>query len=639
MTTWPDVAVAVADRLNPLVSGPGAPLETIAGLDAFGPSLMPRSSVHQGVAAGLALLAARASATAVEHGTRRLLSPRAGLGPRLAARAIVGGAAFAARRLPEQEGESNGRAALRAGGRIVSAAALGGALHDVTLAARERYPAHGPRRPLVGGAAMAAITLGVAQRRLHTRNAVIERWTAADEPAHLLKSLAIAAAINNGGTALGRGFVASRRASIGYFGSAPLQQVVARSLNAAAWGAGATALYWALISRTGRSNERVEAAYATPPASPLRSGGPGSVSPFDDLGLQGRRYVTDVVTPELIEQVMGEPAVADPIRVFVGFDTDPLYPSGRAELALDELERTGAFDRSYLLLVSPTGTGWIDQTMIESAELLARGDIATCTIQYARYPSFLSVQKVALGRGQFRQLLWGVRQRLLAVEPDRRPTVLVFGESLGAWTSSDVVMKQGIAGFDHYGIDRALWVGLPGMAQWSKSGMRRGAHELVPPGTVAAFDRAEELAELSPEERTALRAVILDHDNDPIAVMAGHLALRPPDWLADGRRGRNVPDGMTWVPLITLTQIIVDAMNAMRVVPGEFKSFGHDYRGDMCRFVHAAFGLPPATDEQLAAVEAALRELELDRGRRIGAADDESGTAAPAPAPAGTAAG
>jgi hypothetical protein len=39
--------------------------------------------------------------------------------------------------------------------------------------------------------------------------------------------------------------------------------------------------------------------------------------------------------------------------------------------------------------------------------------------------------------------------------------VLVFGESLGAWTSSDVVMFQGIEGFDHYRIDRALWVGLP----------------------------------------------------------------------------------------------------------------------------------------------------------------------------------
>ncbi len=34
-------------------------------------------------------------------------------------------------------------------------------------------------------------------------------------------------------------------------------------------------------------------------------------------------------------------------------------PPGRAELALAELDRTGAFDRSFLLLVAPTGTGWV----------------------------------------------------------------------------------------------------------------------------------------------------------------------------------------------------------------------------------------------------------------------------------------
>jgi uncharacterized membrane protein len=75
------------------------------------------------------------------------------------------------------------------------------------------------------------------------------------------------------------------------------------------------------------------------------------------------------------------------------------------------------------------------------------------------------VQKVALGRGQFRLLLWGVTQRLAGLPPERRPRVLVFGESMGAWTSSDVVMFQGIEGFDHYGIDRALWVGLPWLAE------------------------------------------------------------------------------------------------------------------------------------------------------------------------------
>src|SRR4029450_2663565 len=113
-----------------------------------------------------------------------------------------------------------------------------------------------------------------------------------------------------------------------------------------------------------------------------------------------------------MEQVMGEPALAHPIRAYVGFNSEPLYQTGRAELALAELEPTRALGRSVLLLIPPPGPGWVAHTLTEAAELLTRGDIATCCIQYGRYPSFLSVQKVALGRGQFRLLLWGGNQGL-----------------------------------------------------------------------------------------------------------------------------------------------------------------------------------------------------------------------------------
>ncbi|RPI22922.1 MAG: hypothetical protein EHM57_04690, partial [Actinobacteria bacterium] len=338
---------------------------------------------------------------------------------------------------------------------------------------------------------------------------------------------------------------------------------------------------------------------------------------FEELGLQGRRYVTDVVSPELIEATLGEPARAHPIRAYVGYNSEPLYASGRAEMALDEMERLGAFDRSYLLLFAPTGTGWVDQTMIECAEIFARGDIATCAIQYGRSPSFLALHKVALGRAQFRQLVWGVKQRLAERPPEKRPKVLVFGESLGAWSSSDVVMHQGIPGFDAYGIDRALWFGLPGLAKWSKTGMREGSSDLVPPGTVGAFDRYEQLAALSDEERDRMRAVVLDHDNDPIAQVSLRLAMKEPPWLRNRDRGRGVPESMSWVPLLTFIQVAVDAMNAMRVVPGEFKSFGHDYRGDTAQFVLAAYHLPAVSDEQMQKVAETLLRLEVERGERI----------------------
>ncbi|HEX3213242.1 MAG TPA: alpha/beta-hydrolase family protein, partial [Actinomycetota bacterium] len=284
----------------------------------------------------------------------------------------------------------------------------------------------------------------------------------------------------------------------------------------------------------------------------------------------------------------------------------------------------------HLLLVSPTGTGWVDHTMIEAAEFLTRGDIATCCVQYGRYPSFLSVQKVALGQSQFRLLLWGVKQRLEERPPDRRPRVLVFGESLGAWTSSDVVMFQGIEGFDHYGIDRALWVGLPWLAKWSRSGMSRGSTTLVPEGTVGVFDRHEQLAALDDAQRARLRAVILSHDNDPIAVMGPDLIVQRPAWLADGQRGRGVPQQMRWTPLVTFVQTAMDAANAMVSVPGEFGSFGHDYRADMVRFVRDAYALPSASDTQVASIEQVLRSLELERAARIKA---EHGHSAP-PAPA-----
>ena len=223
---------------------------------------------------------------------------------------------------------------------------------------------------------------------------------------------------------------------------------------------------------------------------------------------------------------------------------------------------------------------------------------------------------MSLGRAQFRQLLWGVKQRLLGVPEEERPKILVFGESLGAWTSSDVTMHKGIEGFDFYGIDRALWFGLPGLAKWSRTGMREGRNPLMPEGTVGAFDHFDDYLKLSEADRERLRAVIVDHDNDPIAQMSLRLAVKRPDWL-NGARGRGVPESMRWTPLVTFTQVLTDAMNAMVVVPGEFKSFGHDYRADTARFVRAGYGLPDVTEDQLVALEARLAERELDRSTRI----------------------
>ena len=627
--SWSEWARRLAGWLNPVIASPAAPLETFAALDALGPSLMPRTSRLQGVSMGLSVLGARATAGAAERLARAAVPAEAPVARQLVTRALIGAGGTALAALPERDGERLWMASVRSAGRLLRAGAAGGVVYDLGRAVQERYPAQRAIRPLAVSTALAGGLAGWGARRMRTSEAAVGRWPL-PQTTTLPATLATSYAVTAVGTGLTRGFVWSRGAMESYFGPGPGKRLLARAVNAGVWAAGATALYNVGVAYIGRANEKVEPGYSTPPATPLVSGGADSPIPFADLGQQGRRYVTDVVTPALINEVMGEEAVAHPIRTYVGFNSEPIYQTGRAELALAELDRTGAFDRSHLLLVSPTGTGWVDHTLIETAEFLTRGDLATCCIQYGRYPSFLSVQKVALGQGQFRLLLWGVKQRLAERPPERRPRVLVFGESLGAWTSSDVVMFQGVEGFDHYGIDRALWVGLPWLAKWSRSGMTRGASTLVPEGTVGVFDRYEQLQELDDEQRARLRAVILSHDNDPIAVLGPELLIQPPWWLADGRRGRGVPEAMRWRPLVTFIQTAMDAANAMVSVPGKFGSFGHDYRADMVRFVHDAYRLPPATEEQLARIDQTLRSLELERAQRIKARHADAAPTPPA---------
>jgi len=623
---WADFAVKAADWANPLMASPAAPFEAVAAVHAFQPTLMPRSSVHQGLAVGAASLGARALTTGVHLGTRAVLPSSAGLPLKLTARGVVGGVGVGLASLPVQPEETLWRAGARSTGQILAAAAASGAVYDVatSLAGATR---HGAKvRPLVVSAAVAGGVGAWAARGLQHRKSVMGRWPK-DQANELPQALGIGYGVYGAGVALGKAFIGSRKAIVGYLGPGKSKRVIGGIANAALWTAGAVTAYNAGVGYVGRSNENIEPAYALPPLSTLVSGSEESLSTFDDLGLQGRRYVTDVTSKALIAETMGEEAETAPIRVFIGYNSEPFYPMGRTEMAMKELERTGAFDRSYLLLVSPTGTGWVDQTMIESAEFLTRGDIATCVIQYGRFPSFLSVQKVALGRQQFRALLWSVRNRLAGIPEEDRPKVFVFGESLGAWSSSDVVMYQGIEGFDHYGIDKALWVGLPGMAKWSRNGMATGSSDLVSDGAVRVFDHPEELDGLTKAERNRLRATILSHHNDPIALMAPEMMIEEPEWLT-GERGRGVPDDLEWFPVGTFLQVVVDAMNAMVMVPGKFGSFGHDYRADMARMVAAAYSLT-ATEAQLKAVEDALVTLELERADRVAATKAEHAPAPP----------
>jgi uncharacterized membrane protein len=357
--------------------------------------------------------------------------------------------------------------------------------------------------------------------------------------------------------------------------------------------------------------ETLEEAFATPPTTSAVSGGPDSLVAWDTLSRQGRRNVSTVLDPKMIEHVMGEPAVAEPVRVFVGLESAGSERE-RLALAMEELERTGAFDRSLLMVISPTGTGYVNYVAVEAAEYMTRGDMASVTMQYSLRPSPLSLDRVDEGREQYRMLIDAISNRLRDRPADKRPRIVLFGESLGAWTSQDAFQHRGTQGLINSGIDRALWIGSPYMSKWKEQVLKSDRFD-VDPSLIGRFNDFGQLEALDAEARSKLRYVMITHHDDGVAHFGLDLLARAPEWLGPREaRAATVPKGEQWRSPISFIQTLIDMKNSANVIPGQFEAKGHDYRADLAVFIREVYGLQ-ASDEQMASIEKALRANELQR--------------------------
>lgn len=343
------------------------------------------------------------------------------------------------------------------------------------------------------------------------------------------------------------------------------------------------------------------------PVSPLRSGSPASLVGWDDLGLQGRTFVARAPAAGQISRATGRAAI-EPIRVYVGLDapTTPAEPGAppwlnrvdsrldstsigsererdirnRARTAVAELERTGAFDRAVLCVVTTTGTGWVDPHAARALEYLHGGDTAIVAMQYSYLPSplsFLFDDREAERAGA--ELFNQVHARWLAQPADRRPRLLVFGESLGS--------NGGQAAFGDLAAiqrraDGALFAGPPATNQlWRAIVDDRdpGSPEHLPVyrrgETVRFADDREDLQPLSGEGSTAWsrpRVLFLQHASDPVVWWSPDLLFTRPDWLSEPRGG-DVSPSMSWYPVVTFWQVTSDLIHANQVPPGA----GHRY--------------------------------------------------------------
>ena len=148
-----DLAARFVAWNNPLTGTPSAPLESVAVVNAYSPSLMPRASAHQGIAAGLSVLAARAVGATTDLVVDKTVGSDAPFVLRMGVRAAIGAAAVAAWRIPQQDSEPPLLENLRGAGRLAAAGAAGGALFDIGQVIQTRFPAGGLVRPLIGAAA------------------------------------------------------------------------------------------------------------------------------------------------------------------------------------------------------------------------------------------------------------------------------------------------------------------------------------------------------------------------------------------------------------------------------------------------------------------------------------------------------
>lgn len=313
-----------------------------------------------------------------------------------------------------------------------------------------------------------------------------------------------------------------------------------------------------------------------PTSSTLRSGGPESLVSWDSLGRKGRDFVASGPTVAQIDEFTGGGAV-EPIRVYVGLDTEPTL-QGRADLLLAELQRTGAFDRKVLVVATTTGTGFLDPAAVDPLEYMYNGDTAIAGVQYSFLPSWISLLADQQAVKQTSRVVFDTVHDYWSTLPeDSRPDLYVYGLSLGSYGVESVLGSINVL---NEPVDGAFMSGPPfvnplhnEIEQNRDSGSPAWLPVFENGRTVQFTSSGSQIDAVVDSDWGPTRLVYLQHSSDPVVFFNQDLALEEPEWLLPGQRGPDIPEQMTWVPLVTFWQVALDLPAAGSVPVGH----GHMY--------------------------------------------------------------
>jgi uncharacterized membrane protein len=313
---------------------------------------------------------------------------------------------------------------------------------------------------------------------------------------------------------------------------------------------------------------------SSPPADPRMAGSVASLIDWGAMGRPGRDFIRGGPDQTMISAFTGRPA-KKPIRVYVGraqADT----PEERAEIALAELKRLGAFERKILVVASPTGTGWLDPGAHGTVEYMHDGDVATVAVQYSYLQSPLAlIFETASGLDQATATMHAIYSYWTSLPPDRRPAFYLGGISLGAWSS---MYSFDIFQMVNDPIDGALWAGPPFPSDlWRRAVAARnpGSPYILPQvGEGELFRFASQFAD--PHDHGApwgrVRIVFLQYASDPIVFFDPGAIWRRPVWMREPPAPDVSPD-LSFMPVVTQFQLALD-MALSKDLP---QGYGHNY--------------------------------------------------------------
>ena len=315
------------------------------------------------------------------------------------------------------------------------------------------------------------------------------------------------------------------------------------------------------------------------PTTSLRSGGPGSLIPWDTLGFQGRNFIGKGPTVSELDSFTHHQAM-EPIRIYSGL-ASAADAQARADLAVKDLERAGGFQRKDLLVVTTTGSGWVDPALVDSFEYLTGGDSATVAMQYSYLPSWISYlvdQSKAQEAG--RDLFNAVYGAWSQLPQGQRPKLFVAGESLGSFGAEAAFSGE----YDlHNRTAGALFAGPPNFNPLFREFLDHrdpGSPEVQPvykDGRIVRFSNDPGTAiPPSGQPWDGSRVLYMMHPSDPIVWWSPHLIFSPPDWISE-TAGRDVLNAMVWIPFVTFWQVTADLPFSTGVPAGHGHTYSTEY--------------------------------------------------------------